>query len=79
MGHVVVRKVSPKRLPPGTIVDVRVGGRLLHATVLEDLGPLAPGGLHVVRLTAELAPGEASTFDLSIDVADMPLPRKNDR
>ncbi len=70
----VARKLAPKRLPAGTTVEVRLQGRTVQATVLEDLGPIGPDPRHVVRLAAQLEPGEElTTFDLAIDVESLPI------
>lgn len=63
------RARTPRQLVPGTKLRVRIGEIDVDATVLEDRGPIAPGGLHLLRLIAQLDPGgEPSTFDLSIDL-----------
>jgi hypothetical protein len=69
MSAIVARKRRPKRFEPGSTLKVKVGTRMLTATVLEDLGPIAPDGKHVVRLRASFSEEEEpSDFELSLDV-----------
>lgn len=70
---VVARRIPAARLPPGTQIQISIGtSRKFWATVVEDLGPIAPDGSNVVRVRAKLdSLSPESEFDVTVDVASL--------
>ncbi len=66
-------KKAARKIRVGARVGVRLAGRVLRATVIEDRGDLGPGGTHVYRVEVEPRKGETTErheFEVPVDALE---------